>query len=86
MNHLKYYAVANGRKIGIFDNWKECNEQVYEFPKNKFKSFENYKEAIDYLKINNVDINNIVDVTKKNNLITNYFKKINKDVNKNNNE
>ena len=28
---MKYYAVKNGRKTGIFTTWDECSEQVLGF-------------------------------------------------------
>jgi len=35
----KYYVVWNGRRIGIFETWEECCEQVSGFPKAVYKSF-----------------------------------------------
>ncbi|KAK9511648.1 hypothetical protein O3M35_000270 [Rhynocoris fuscipes] len=41
----KMYAVAVGRKVGIFDTWEECKEQVYKYPNGKYKKFYNLEEA-----------------------------------------
>lgn len=42
---MPFYAVANGRTIGIFSNWKECQTSVLEFPNARFKKFETKAEA-----------------------------------------
>ena len=46
----KYYAVKNGKKPGIYSTWEECKEQVNKFHNAKFKGFETYSEAENYLK------------------------------------
>lgn len=45
----KYYAVKNGRNIGIYDNWEECKKQVNGFKGAKYKSFSTLKEAKNYI-------------------------------------
>lgn len=35
----KYYVVWKGRKVGIFDSWAECSEQVSGYAGAKYKSF-----------------------------------------------
>lgn len=42
---MKYYAVAKGRKKGIYTSWSECEKQVKDYSGAKFKSFENLEEA-----------------------------------------
>ncbi len=77
----KYYAVAKGRKVGIFRSWDECKAQVFKFSKAKFKSFITYHDAKIYLDTQNV----IWSIGKKDelsksigpNLITNYFHFVN---------
>jgi len=44
-----FYAVKKGRKIGIFNNWDECNLQISGFPGAKFKKFYDVKEAHYYV-------------------------------------
>lgn len=45
----KVYAVRKGKKVGIFNTWKECEEVVKGFSGAEFKSFSNLNEAKDYL-------------------------------------
>ena len=57
MPKLKYYAVANGRNNGIFDNWDSCNESIKGFRGATHKSFS--QQALDlaegYLRENGVE-------------------------------
>ena len=46
---MKYYAVKNGRKTGIFTSWDECKEQVHGFLDAEYKSFQTLEEANNYL-------------------------------------
>lgn len=48
----KFYAVAVGRKPGIYLTWAECQKQVNGFPGNKFKSFTLRGDAEAYIKAN----------------------------------
>lgn len=50
MAKKKVYAVANGRKTGLFDTWDKCKEQVDKFAGAKYKSFTSTDDAIAYLK------------------------------------
>lgn len=45
----KFYAVKNGRKTGIFKTWAECQAQVSGYSNAKYKSFNNYEDAENYL-------------------------------------
>lgn len=45
----KYYAVAIGKKTGIFTNWEETKELVYNFPNSKYKSFKKVSDAEKWL-------------------------------------
>lgn len=45
----KYYAVARGRKKGIFSTWNECREQVNGFAGARYKSFTSRSEAEQWL-------------------------------------
>lgn len=45
----KYYAVKNGREIGIFLNWPDCHKQVDGFKDAVYKSFKTREEATNYL-------------------------------------
>ena len=46
---MKYYAVKNGRKKGIFLTWEDCKEQVDGFDGAEYKSFTNIQDAEAYL-------------------------------------
>lgn len=46
---MKYYAVKNGRKIGIFTDWESCRIQVEGFSGAEFKSFSKEGDAKAYL-------------------------------------
>ena len=48
---MKYYAVKNGRKIGIFTSWEECKSQVAGYSGAEYKSFPNEADAKAYLGI-----------------------------------
>ncbi len=43
----KYYAVREGRNIGIYDNWTECENQVKGYSGASYKKFSTYEEAMD---------------------------------------
>lgn len=45
---MKYYAVKQGRKPGIYGTWQECREQTHGFGGAVFKSFETLEEARDF--------------------------------------
>ncbi len=58
----KYYAVRNGRKVGIFETWEETKAQVIGYKNAIYKSFKTLEEAkafIDNEDINKFDFNNI---------------------------
>ena len=42
---MSYYAVANGRSIGIFPTWEECNASVKGFKGAIYKKFSTQSEA-----------------------------------------
>lgn len=45
---MKYYVVKNGKKPGIYNEWKECEIQVKGFPNAIYKSFKNFEDAKKY--------------------------------------
>lgn len=49
----KWYAVARGRKMGIFTSWPECQEQVKGFSAPVFKSFRSQDEAQAFMSLHN---------------------------------
>ena len=42
---VKYYAVAVGKKPGIYTKWDECKAMVHGFPERFTKSFKTLEEA-----------------------------------------
>ncbi len=46
----KYYAVKEGKNIGIFSTWDECKKQVHGYKGALYKSFSSLQEAEEYLK------------------------------------
>ena len=46
MSKSKIYAVAVGRKVGIFNNWEECKESIVGYPGAKYKSFSQFAEDL----------------------------------------
>lgn len=56
----KYYAVKNGRKIGIFTTWDECNESIKGFPNAIYKSFISEEEAQAFMEDKDVYVEEII--------------------------
>ena len=46
----KYYAVVRGYIPGIYETWKECEAQTKNFKGNRYKSFNTYEEALQFMK------------------------------------
>ena len=42
---MPFYAVANGRNIGIFLNWNDCNQSVKGYKNALYKKFDTKEEA-----------------------------------------
>jgi ribonuclease HI len=55
---MPFYAVAKGKKSGIYNTWSECQLQVTGVSGCIFKKFENEKEAENFIK-QNIEKNNI---------------------------
>lgn len=62
MAKKKYYAVKNGRKIGIYETWEDCKAQVDEYGGAEYKSFSTREEAEIYL--GGSDISLTLDIPK----------------------
>ena len=50
----RYYAVAVGRRCGIYDNWDHAHRQVDRYSGAVHKSFKNLQEAFLYMYDNRV--------------------------------
>lgn len=48
MGKKKYYVVKEGAKVGIFDNWPECQAVVKGYKGAVFKGFETIAEALEW--------------------------------------
>jgi len=46
---MSYYAVSNGKNIGIFLNWKDCNNSVKGYKNALYKKFNTEEEAKDFI-------------------------------------
>jgi len=46
---MPYYAVANGRNIGIFSTWDECNESIKGFKQARYKKFKTREECENFI-------------------------------------
>lgn len=49
MSEKKYYAVKNGREIGIFESWEECQKQIINFSGAVYKKFTKLSDAESFL-------------------------------------
>jgi ribonuclease HI len=50
MKRQKFYAVKNGREIGVFSNWDDCKKSVHGFTGAIYKSFTVKEDAENYIK------------------------------------
>ncbi len=48
----RYYVVCRGRKLGIFDSWYQCKDQVDGYRGAQYKSFEKLESAVIYIEQN----------------------------------
>ena len=71
---MGFYAVSNGRNIGIFLNWNDCSNSVKGYKNAVYKKFKTKEEANNFIQSNNkTDINFIQLDTKEQPLITCFF-------------
>ena len=61
---MKYYAVINGRKTGVFDDWDDCREQVEGYSGAEYKSFKTFEEAMEYLDFESNSSENTLDIAE----------------------
>lgn len=69
---MTFYAVANGRNIGIFLNWNDCNNSVKGYKNALYKKFDTKEEADNFIKANEKNIddtNNKIQNQNHNNII-----------------
>ncbi|KAI8118958.1 ribonuclease H1 isoform X1 [Lucilia cuprina] len=46
---MSFYAVAKGRKIGIYNTWPECEEQIKGYRGSRYKKFPTRSEAEEFI-------------------------------------
>ena len=51
-----YYAVKKGKTSGIYETWKECEEQVKGYSGAEYKKFSTYEEALFFIGGGNEEI------------------------------
>ena len=52
---MTFYAVANGRSIGIFLNWVDCSNSVKGYKNASYKKFDTREEANNFINKNTED-------------------------------
>ena len=68
---MTFYAVANGRTIGIFLNWNDCNNSVKKYKNALYKKFNTKEEADNFIKVNEKNIDDINNNIENHNIIVN---------------
>lgn len=59
------YAVVVGRKVGVFDSWAECQEQVLGYPKAVYKKFNTQNEAESFLRSHSTTVGSEADSVRR---------------------
>lgn len=65
----KFYAVKEGRSIGVYDTWEECKVQVDGYPGAVYKSFKSINEARIFIGLEEFNDCEKVEVNKKQEVI-----------------
>ncbi|KAK2586250.1 hypothetical protein KPH14_001506 [Odynerus spinipes] len=68
-----YYAVAKGRKPGVYHSWPECQAQIHQFSGSIFKKFSSKSEADNFIKSNN-NFSNVSSSTPSSKKSTSFLK------------
>ena len=67
---MSIYAVAKGKRIGIFDNWAECKLSIGGYPGARYKKFNSNDDALKFILDNKIEVNmpllNNIDKSNKN--------------------
>lgn len=78
---MVFYAVANGKNIGIFLNWNDCNNSVKGYKNAIYKKFDTKEDADNFIKNNNKSIDKTIQTTDNNGIkqkhITSFFNTVN---------
>ena len=54
----KFYAVKEGKRIGVYNTWDECKEQITGYSGAKYKSFKTLEEAKDFSGVTEIEKEN----------------------------
>jgi ribonuclease HI len=68
---MVFYAVANGRNIGIFLNWNDCNNSVKGYKNALYKKFDKREEADIFIQSHNITLHD--KTIEKQKSITSFF-------------
>ena len=68
---MTFYAVANGRTIGIFLNWNDFNNSVKKYKNALYKKFNTKEEADNFIKVNEKNIDDMNNNIQNHNIIVN---------------
>lgn len=60
---MAYYAVKNGRNVGIYKTWDECKKEVLGFQNAQYKKFKNYQDAVNFIEGSDSGVNSELQVT-----------------------
>ncbi|KAI5285618.1 hypothetical protein KEM54_000426 [Ascosphaera aggregata] len=52
LTKAKYYAVQQGKVPGVYTSWTEAREQVLDYPEPKYRKFNSFDEAEEFVKLN----------------------------------
>ena len=66
-----YYAVRKGKTSGIYESWKECEQQVKGYSGAEYKKFSTYEEAEDFMG-NDTVVEKIEETNLKDNEVISY--------------
>ena len=71
---MAFYAVANGRTIGIFLNWNDCNNSVKGYKNALYKKFDTKEEADMFIQTNKNSMHvQAIETENSINFITDYY-------------
>jgi ribonuclease HI len=71
---MAFYAVANGRTIGIFLNWNDCNNSVKGYKNALYKKFDTKEEADMFIQTNKNSMHvQAIENENSINFITDYY-------------
>jgi ribonuclease HI len=62
---MKFYAVAVGAKVGIYETWSECSKNVTGYSGAKFKSFSRREEAEKFISDANETSHEVAQICNK---------------------